>query len=238
MSQRELGNLSSDNILDPNFSVEDTDDAVQPPNVRDLFEQVSMEPRANQIFHDARAPGTGPLIHDPLHTTPSIVTTTRRHRSSQPGMATILDDSDDESDRSFVDSETGSEAIWAESTGLLDFRNCSHLAHAEGSSAAATASIIAEALNTLLTELFPDHKTWKREPIGSLIRLAEAFLKNRSDLADTVATLTKSTGVLFSIQLSEVITNMVGSESWHDSVSLAICLYTWLHHPKATKKIL
>jgi len=152
-------------------------------------------------------------------------------------MQVIPDDSDESDHDSFVDSETGTDEIWSESNGLQDIRNCSHLAHSAGSSAAsATSSIIAEALNALLTELFPDHKTWKREPIGSLIRLAEAFLKNRSDLADSVAALTRSTGVLFSIQLSEVITNMVGSESWHDSVTLAICLYTWLYHPKATKK--
>jgi len=36
--------------------------------------------------------------------------------------------------------------------------------------------------------------------------------------------------------MSEVVTNMVGSESWHDSITLAIFLFIWLNHPKATKK--
>jgi len=71
--------LSSDNILDPNFAVDDSrpDVAEEPPNVRDLYERVSMEQRARQTFHDASGdiPNAEPLIHDQLLSTPTVVNT-------------------------------------------------------------------------------------------------------------------------------------------------------------------
>ena len=224
---REMSNLSEENIIsfdDPPSDVDPTEaglsTTVNMPRSPPYRSGTPPIPASSGLPTVPRLPSTTALSSTFLLSTPPGTATPspldQLVQDHKPVQATTTLSVDDDFD------------IWSLSSAISSSLNASP------SSVTILANVLSSLFRLLsIKMLAPDYLIWKKDPMGSIAALSEAFWVNRPVQASKLALATTYTGSDLRQRVIDILTDIQGAESFHDAVLFALAVYTFLYHPES-----